>query len=71
MKTTVEERVSQWEEDNPMAMALTNEELCKELDKKLSHTQDGKCPYCGQMVCHHWTGLGWVRTISEPIRGGE
>ena len=60
-KIAIENEITKWGIDNPMAVALTDEGLCLKLNKVLSRKQDGACPYCGKPSCFHWTGMGWVR----------
>ena len=60
-KIAIENEITKWGTDNPMAVALTDESLCLKLNKVLSRKQDGVCPYCRQIDCAHWTGTGWKR----------
>lgn len=65
MNISIEKKILKWSIDHPMLIALTDADLCKQLNEKLSHQQDNICPYCGQLICPHWTGLGWMKPEDE------
>jgi len=55
----IEEKIYKWSLENPDSFVLTDKDLCKKLHDSLSREQNAKCPYCNQLKCCHWTGLGW------------
>ena len=54
------DKVDQWAMKNPNKIALDDPELIAELNKYLSHKQDSICPFCKELECEHWNGLGWI-----------
>ena len=56
---TISEKIAAWSGKNPHAIALTDKDLLRELSKSLSREQTSKCPFCKEIKCDHWTGMGW------------
>ena len=64
-------KILKWGRDNPTKISLDDKKLYKELHNALSYKQNIMCPFCKQMKCSHWDGMGWVNPSITKGQGND